>query len=75
MTTYYFFFTPDKIQIEDRGGKCIPVQCDHGNDDEVKKFFEKVEKEQNGRLDIFVNNAFSAGPVSSKNGSVSMGKF
>lgn len=48
------------IQIgqEDGAGQCIPVQCDHENDKEVKQLFDKVSKEQNGRLDVLVNNAF-----------------
>lgn len=47
-------------EVVDRGGKCIPVRCDHGNDDDVKQLFERVKKEQNGRLDVLVNNAYSA---------------
>ncbi|XP_022100924.1 dehydrogenase/reductase SDR family member 1-like [Acanthaster planci] len=47
-------------EIEGRGGKCIPVQCDHGDDEQVKLLFERISKEQNGRLDILVNNAYSA---------------
>lgn len=47
-------------EIEARGGKCIPVQCDHKNDDDVKNLFERVTREQDGQLDILVNNAFSA---------------
>ncbi|XP_072021499.1 dehydrogenase/reductase SDR family member 1-like [Amphiura filiformis] len=47
-------------EVQGRGGKCIPVQCDHGNDEEIKQLFEKVKDEQNGRLDILVNNAYSA---------------
>ncbi|XP_072021523.1 dehydrogenase/reductase SDR family member 1-like [Amphiura filiformis] len=46
-------------EIESRGGKCIPVQCDHGNDEDVNKLFERVKTEQNGRLDVLVNNAYS----------------
>ncbi|XP_071802181.1 dehydrogenase/reductase SDR family member 1-like [Asterias amurensis] len=47
-------------EIEARGGKCIPVQCDHSDDEQVKKLFEQISTEQNGRLDVLVNNAFSA---------------
>jgi NAD(P)-dependent dehydrogenase (short-subunit alcohol dehydrogenase family) len=39
------------------GGKGVAVACDHGNDTEVKKLFERVKQEQSGRLDILVNNA------------------
>lgn len=52
------------LQIEARGGKCIPVQCDHANDEQVKQLFEQISKEQNGRLDVLVNNAYSAVTVS-----------
>lgn len=38
------------------GGKGIPVRVDHANDDEVKALFDRVASEQNGRLDILVNN-------------------
>lgn len=52
------------FQIEARGGKCIPVQCDHSKDEEVEKLFERVKSEQNGQLDVLVNNAYSAVTVS-----------
>lgn len=44
-------------QIGDSGGTCIPVYCDHANDDDVQKLIDQIDKEQ-GRLDILVNNAF-----------------
>ena len=44
---------------QESAGQCIPVQCDHGNDEEVQKLFDQVNKEQNGRLDVLVNNAYS----------------
>lgn len=40
------------------GGKGIAVACDHGDDDAVAALFKQVKDEQ-GRLDILVNNAFS----------------
>lgn len=54
--------TVDKTaeEIEERGGKCIPVKCDHSNEAEVKELFERIKTEQNGQLDILVNNAYSA---------------
>lgn len=39
------------------GGQGIAVRCDHRNDEEVKAVFERVRQEQ-GRLDILVNNVF-----------------
>lgn len=47
-------------EIDDRGGKCVPVQCDHSKDDQIKALFERIEKEQNGHLDVLVNNAYAA---------------
>jgi len=41
------------------GGVCMAVPCDSGDDAAVEALFKRVEKEQ-GRLDILVNNAFSA---------------
>lgn len=38
------------------GGKGIAVRCDHGDDEQVKALFEQVLQEQ-GRVDILVNNA------------------
>lgn len=47
-------------EIEARGGKGIAVQVDHSNEDEVKMLFERIRREQNGQLDLLVNNVFSA---------------
>ncbi|KAK0423050.1 hypothetical protein QR680_007942 [Steinernema hermaphroditum] len=46
-------------EITKRGGKGIAVFCDHSDPEEVRKLFERIEKEQNGRLDILVNNAYA----------------
>jgi len=43
--------------IGKKGGKCIPIKCDHSNDSDMERVFEQVKREQ-GRLDILVNNAF-----------------
>jgi NAD(P)-dependent dehydrogenase (short-subunit alcohol dehydrogenase family) len=40
------------------GGKGIAVYCDHGDEAQVQQLFEQVSDEQ-GRLDILVNNATS----------------
>ncbi|KAH7724967.1 Dehydrogenase/reductase SDR family member 1 [Aphelenchoides avenae] len=47
-------------EVTARGGKGIAVFCDHSSIEDVKKLFDQIEKEQNGRLDILVNNAYSA---------------
>lgn len=43
--------------IEEAGGICVPVACDHREDDQVGALFERIEREQ-GRLDVLVNSAF-----------------
>jgi NAD(P)-dependent dehydrogenase (short-subunit alcohol dehydrogenase family) len=40
------------------GGRGIAVACDHRDDDAVARLFEGVADEQQGRLDVLVNNAF-----------------
>ncbi|VDM60310.1 unnamed protein product [Angiostrongylus costaricensis] len=47
-------------EVSERGGKGIASYVDHSNMDEVKEFFERIERDENGRLDILVNNAYSA---------------
>ena len=39
------------------GGQGIAVACDHRDDAQVAALFERVAREQQGRLDILVNNA------------------
>ena len=41
------------------GGRCIPIICDHADDESTKNVFDRIMKE-NGRLDILVNNAYAA---------------
>lgn len=43
-------------EITNRGGKGIAVACDHADDAQVARVFEQIMDEQ-GRLDILVNNA------------------
>ncbi len=45
--------------VEKVGGVCIPVQVDHSNDEQVRLLFERIDSEQNGQLDLLVNNAYS----------------
>eukprot|EP00281_Chroomonas_sp_CCMP1168_P018834 CAMPEP_0206230410 /NCGR_PEP_ID=MMETSP0047_2-20121206/10247_1 /ASSEMBLY_ACC=CAM_ASM_000192 /TAXON_ID=195065 /ORGANISM="Chroomonas mesostigmatica_cf, Strain CCMP1168" /LENGTH=374 /DNA_ID=CAMNT_0053653837 /DNA_START=32 /DNA_END=1156 /DNA_ORIENTATION=+ len=46
-------------EVTARGGRGVPVVCDHSNDEAIKGLFEKIEKEE-GKLNILVNNCFSA---------------
>jgi dehydrogenase/reductase SDR family protein 1 len=40
------------------GGEGIAIQCDHAEDEEIIALFKRVREEQ-GRIDILVNNVFS----------------
>lgn len=45
--------------IEEASGVCIPVQVDHSDDEQVRLLFERIQDEQDGQLDLLVNNAYS----------------
>ena len=45
-------------KVTELGGQGIAVRCDHRNDAETEKLFHQVREEQ-GRLDILVNNVWS----------------
>ena len=47
-----------QAEIEQAGGKCIPVRVDHSNDEEVRALFKQIDNEQ-GHLDLLVNNVFA----------------
>lgn len=42
--------------VTEAGGMGIAITCDHSDDEQVRRLFERVENEQE-RLDILVNNA------------------
>lgn len=44
-------------EITARGGTAIPIQCDHEVDAQIDQLFSTI-KDQQGRLDLLVNNAF-----------------
>ncbi|MCL2929394.1 MAG: SDR family NAD(P)-dependent oxidoreductase [Trichodesmium sp. MAG_R01] len=48
-----------QVAVEKAGGKCIAIQVDHTDDEQVRLLFERIKNEQQGQLDILVNNAFS----------------
>ena len=71
-TVYITGRSVDKLQecaqeIEKRGGKAVPVAVDHSKDDEVKDLFERIKTENNGRLDVLVNNAYAGVDMISRN--------
>ncbi len=45
--------------VREAGGICIPVQVDHSDDDQIQQLFARIEREQNGQLDILVNNVYA----------------
>lgn len=45
------------------GGKGIPVRVDHTVEKEVKALFERIKEEQNGQLDILVNDVWGGDPL------------
>jgi NAD(P)-dependent dehydrogenase (short-subunit alcohol dehydrogenase family) len=49
--------------VEQAGGVAIPVQVDHSDDDQIKALFERIQTEQDGRLDVLVNNAYAGVPA------------
>jgi len=44
--------------VTERGGAGIAVKCDHTVEAQVKALFERVSEEQNGQLDILVNDVW-----------------
>lgn len=44
--------------VDDRGGRGIAVRVDHSDDAQVAALFDQV-RQQEGRLDLLVNNAFA----------------
>lgn len=46
-------------EAQSRGGRCVPVVCDSSQESEVRNLFEQVDREQQGRLDVLVNNAYA----------------
>lgn len=45
-------------EVTARGGRGIAVRCDHTDDAQVRHVFDRIHDEQ-GRLDLLVNNAWS----------------
>jgi NAD(P)-dependent dehydrogenase (short-subunit alcohol dehydrogenase family) len=49
--------------VEQVGGVAMPVQVDHSDDQQVKALFDRIQTEQNGQLDLLVNNAYAGVPA------------
>ncbi len=50
-------------QVTAAGGLGIPVKVDHTAADEVRALFERIRREQNGRLDLLVNDVWGGDPL------------
>ena len=48
-----------QLAVEKAGGQCIPVQVDHSDDQQIALLFKRIQDEQQGQLDLLVNNVFS----------------
>ncbi|XP_034470752.1 dehydrogenase/reductase SDR family member 1 [Hippoglossus hippoglossus] len=46
-------------EVKERGGNCVPVICDSTNHEDIEELFNQITREQNGRLDMLVNNAYA----------------
>lgn len=44
--------------IKAAGGTCLICQVDHSNDTQVEQLFQRIKEEQNGQLDLLVNNVY-----------------
>lgn len=45
--------------VHARGGRGVPVQCDHRDDAQIERLIDRIAREQ-GRLDLLVNNVWAA---------------
>eukprot|EP00066_Takifugu_rubripes_P027945 XP_011617211.1 PREDICTED: dehydrogenase/reductase SDR family member 1 [Takifugu rubripes] len=46
-------------EVQERGGKCVPVICDSTKLNDIEELFGQIKREQKGRLDMLVNNAYA----------------
>ncbi|HEY9763081.1 MAG TPA: SDR family NAD(P)-dependent oxidoreductase [Trichocoleus sp.] len=51
--------TETTAEVEAAGGTCIPIQVDHSDDEQMRSLFERIQTEQQGQLDLLVNNAYA----------------
>jgi dehydrogenase/reductase SDR family member 1 len=51
------YVTGRTVDQAELGGACIPVPCDHTDDEQVRAVFDRIAAEQR-RLDILVNNVW-----------------
>jgi Dehydrogenases with different specificities (related to short-chain alcohol dehydrogenases) len=51
--------------ITAKGGKAIAIRVDHTDEEQVRTLFERVQREQNGQLDILVNDIWGGDELTS----------
>lgn len=49
--------------VEQAGGRCIAVAVDHQQDDQVRALFDRIAADQQGQLDVLVNNVYAGVPA------------
>jgi len=49
--------------VTEAGGRGVAVRVDHSDASEVARLFERVEQEQDGRLDVLVNDVWGGDPL------------
>jgi len=50
-------------QVDAAGGRGIPVRVDHGDPAQVRALAERIATEQDGRLDVLVNDIWGGDPL------------
>jgi dehydrogenase/reductase SDR family member 1 len=66
------YVTGRTVQEAQLGEGCIPIRCDHTNDQEVETVFARIAEEQ-ARLDILVNNVWGGYENMIENGEFTWG--
>lgn len=49
--------------VQAAGGQGIPVRVDHTNEADVQALFQRIQEEQNGQLDLLVNDVWGGDPL------------
>jgi dehydrogenase/reductase SDR family member 1 len=67
------YVTGRTVEQADLGGGCIPVRCDHTDDEQIRAVFDRIAAEQ-GRLDVLVNNVWGGYERMVENGEFTWGR-
>ncbi|ESO00623.1 hypothetical protein HELRODRAFT_192551 [Helobdella robusta] len=47
-------------EIDSKSNKCLAIQCDFSSYRDIRNLFERIDLEQDGQLDVLVNNNYAA---------------